>query len=198
MIEAFPLAWPIGRPRSKRRDASRLRASFASARDSIVSEVRLLGGSSLIISTNIELRRDGLPYAATREPEDGGVAVYFLYKKRQMCFACDRWHKVAENMQAIAKTVEALRGVARWGTGDMMEAAFTGFAALPAPSQTAARSWRDVLDVPADMPAAAQFERARLHYRAMASAKHPDKPNGSHAAMAELNSAWMQAQEALA
>ena len=30
----------------------------------------------------------------------------------------------------------------------------------------------------------------------MASERHPDK-GGSHAAMAELNSAWAQAQEAL-
>jgi len=169
-IEAYPLCWPASRARTKRRDDSRLRASFAAARNAIVREVRLLGGMSLIVSTNIELRRDGLPYAATREPEDGGVAVYFAYKQRQMCFACDRWRKVAANMQAIAKTIEALRGVARWGTGDMMEAAFTGFAALPAPGQET-RPWADVLGV----SHSATRDEIESAYRRMRSKHHPDK-----------------------
>ena len=49
-------------------------------------------------------------------------------------------------MQAIAKTIEALRGINRWGTGDMMEAAFKGFSALPAPDTN--KPWREVLDTP--------------------------------------------------
>lgn len=197
-IEAFPLCWPTNRPRSKSRESARFSTGFAKARNKIVSEISLLGGRNAIISTNIELRRDGLPYATYRTPEDSGVAVYFTYKGRQMCFACDRWRKVEDNMHAINLTIGALRGVARWGTGDMMQAAFTGFTALPAPGQSTARSWRDVLDVPADMRPDAQLERVRMHYRAMASARHPDKPGGSHAAMSELNAAWAQAQEAFA
>jgi hypothetical protein len=48
-----------------------------------------------------------------------------------MCFACDRWDSVADNVQAIRKTIEALRGIERWGTGDMVQRAFAGFVALP-------------------------------------------------------------------
>ena len=191
-IEAFPLCWPPARPRSKRKDDSALRAPFAKSRDFIVQEVRRLGGSQLVVSTNIALRRDGLPYAATTEPDDAGVAVYFTYKGKQMCFACDRWRKVASNMQAIAKTIEALRGVARWGTGDMMQAAFTGFAALPAPGQTSARGWPDILEVPADAP----LDKVKENYRRLSAIRHPDK-GGSHDAMSELNWAWSQAQQAL-
>ena len=168
-IEAFPLCWPPTRPRAKRKDDSALRAPFAKSRDFIVKEVRLLGGTQLVVSTNIPLRRDGLPYAATTEPDDAGVAVYFTYKGKQMCFACDRWRKVASNMQAIAKTIEALRGVARWGTGDMMQAAFTGFAALPPPGAT--KSWRDVLGV----EPFARKEEVEAAYKRLRSQHHPDK-----------------------
>ena len=191
-MDAYPLSWPIGRPRSKFKDDSRLRAPFARSRDSIVREVRLLGGSSLVISTNIELRRDGLPYAATREPEDAGVAVYFAYKKRQMCFACDRWRRVASNMQAIAKTIEALRGVARWGTGDMMEAAFTGFTALPSPGQSSAMDWHQILCVKWD----ATREEVERAYKSMRSIHHPDKGGDPHA-FHTIQCAWEQAQAAL-
>ena len=131
MIEAYPLYWPEGRKRLTQweRSAAKFEATFARARDNIVREVQLLVGKysklDVIISTNIPLRRDGLPLANYRTVDDTGVAVYFTYKKRQMCFACDRWLKIEDNMQAICKTIEALRGVARWGTGDMMEAAFT-------------------------------------------------------------------------
>ena len=192
MIEAYPLCWPTGRPRAKYRERGRFRASFAKARDKIVSEVRLLGGSSVIISTNIELKRDGLPYATFKTPDDSGVAVYFTYKKRQMCFACDRYAKADDNMHAIALTIGALRGVARWGTGDMMEAAFTGFAALPAPGQTHARSWREILELDGDQT----LVRAKENFRRLAGIRHPDK-GGSDKAMAELNAAWAQAQEVL-
>jgi hypothetical protein len=200
MIEAYPLSWPEGRPRTPRhaREAARFDTSLARARDGVINQIEIMGGrytwmkreTALIISSNLTLRQDGLPYANQRQPEDPGVAVYFTYKKRQMCFACDRWTKVEDNMQAIAKTIEALRGIARWGTGDMMEAAFKGFAALPAPG--ASKHWRDLLDVPDTGTKAEQLARARMHYRACASANHPDK-GGDTNKMAEYNNAWDQA-----
>lgn len=195
MIEAYPLCWPLTRPRTKWRDSARFDTSFARARDNIVEQIGLLCGrgtrADLIISTNIPLRRDGLPLANQRTPNDVGVAVYFTYKKQQMCFACDRWKRVEDNMQAIAKTIEALRGVARWGTGDMLQSAFTGFAALPAPGQATARGWREVLEVG---PQERNLDVIRDRYRRLSTLRHPDR-GGTHEAMAELNWAWTQAQE---
>ena len=96
-----------------------------------------MGGSGVILSTNIPLRNDGLPYANSREPNDPGVAVYFQHKKREMCFACDAFKTVRENAYSIGKTIEALRGIERWGASDMMERAFRGFAALTSGSESA-------------------------------------------------------------
>lgn len=191
-IEAYPLQWPTGRPRTERwkRERATFETTFARSRDDITKEVALLTGQSLryggpevVISTNTALRRDGLPLAGQRNPDDPGVAVYFTYKRKPMSFACDRWDKIEHNMRAIVKTIEALRGIARWGTGDMLEAAFTGFMALPAPS--AARNWWDVLQVPKQ----STRDAVKSAYRALASLHHPDKPGGSHEKMAELNAA---------
>jgi hypothetical protein len=189
-IDAFPLSWPVGRPRTKNPERSRFRITFGRARDEVRSEVNLLGAANLIISTNLPLRRDGLPYAMRASPDDAGVAAYFEHDGRRVCFACDRWAKIEDNMHAIALTVGALRGIDRWGTGDMLAAAFTGFIALPAPG--AAKTWREVLGVgPHENLMAAKWA-----YRALASENHPDK-GGSPARMAEINAAWAQAQEAL-
>lgn len=200
MIEAYPLYWPEGRPRKRsfERENARFDMSFARARDEVVRQVTMLAGRypdpKLIISTNLALRRDGLPLASQRPPEDTGVAVYFDYKKKQVCFACDRWRKIEDNMQAIAKTIDALRGVARWGTGDMMEAAFKGFTALPSPGADTARGWRTVMGY-------AEGERPLLsdveyRYRKLASAQHADR-GGDHDAMVALNAARDQARREL-
>lgn len=200
MIEAYPLYWPEGRKKTfaYSREGARFDTTFARARDNVVREVELLCGkyawmqkeAGLIVSTNIALRRDGLPLANQRQPEDTGVAVYFNYKKTQVCFACDRWKKIEDNMQAIAKTIEALRGIARWGTGDMMEAAFKGFVALPAPD--AKRTWREVMGFAPGEPVNA--ETLRIRYRKLASNRHPDKDGGTHDGMVELNAALAEAE----
>ena len=193
-IDAYPLCWPENRARTRwdYRETARFDVTLARARDNIIHEVELLtgtqrwGDAEIIISTNLALRRDGLPLASQRQPDDPGVAAYFRYIGQQRCFSCDRWRKIEHNMQAIAKTIEALRGIARWGTGDMLEAAFTGFTALPAPGAT--KTWRQVLG------SASTLEDARRLYQRAAAANHPDR-GGSHDQMVEINAAFQAAQQ---
>lgn len=184
---AYPLSWPAGRPRAKYREDARFDTSFARARDGLATELERLGAKRPVLSTNIELRIDGLPYANRANPMDPGVAVYFTYKGKQFAFACDRWRRVEDNIQAIRKTIEALRGIARWGTGDMMEAAFVGYTALP--ERTGPSCW-DILGHPKEtFLAYTNPEEAILQaWRAKAQKSHPDR-GGSHEAMIELNQA---------
>lgn len=184
-IEAFPLQWPIGRPRTRLALNSRFEQTNGRAISFTLHQIQLLGGRNPVISSNIHLRQDGLPYANRRAPDDAGVAVYFTYKSRQMCFACDKWRDVYDNIYAIGKTIEALRGIERWGTGDMVEQAFTGFVALEAP-----KSPYQILDVKPD----ASEEEIDAAYRQKAMAAHPDK-GGSAAAMAELTEARRKLKE---
>jgi len=191
MIEAYPLTWPAGRARTLwgHRETAKFDTSFARARDNIVHEVQLLVGKyidpKLIISTNIPLRKDGLPLASYRAPTDTGVAVYFRYNGQDVSFACDRWLKIEHNMQAIAKTIEALRGIERWGTGDMMKAAFTGFLALPAPA--AAQQWWQVLGVAGHEPTIT----VREAYRKLRSEAHRANDTDRFDA---INRAWAEFQ----
>lgn len=193
----YPLYWPEGRPRTSswNRETARFETTFARARDEIVRQIELMVGryvsqqreANLILSTNVPLRNDGLPLAGKKAPEDPGVAVYFKYKGRRVCFACDRWKTVEDNMQAIAKTIDALRGISRWGTGDMLEAAFKGFEALPGQVD----GWRDVLGLP---PGTRDRAAAEAAYKRLRSSTHPDRHGGSEAAFTRVQRAWEQAQ----
>ncbi|MGP8269090.1 MAG: J domain-containing protein [Terracidiphilus sp.] len=113
----------------------------------------------------------------------------FTYKKNQMCFACDRYRTVKENLTAIGKTIEALRGMERWGASDMMERAFRGFTALAASN---GRDWWDVLQVRRD----ASREAMEANFRLLAQDRHPDR-GGSQDAMVELNRAHEDARREL-
>lgn len=173
-VESYPLHWPEGRPRTARRQHAPFRMSLAGARDHLMEQVRLLGGRQPILSSNLELRRDGLPYANQKAPADPGIAVYFAYKNKQHCFACDDWNRVEDNIRAIGKTIEALRGIARWGTGDMMERAFQGFEALPAPES---EPWWSTLGFMSEGEALTDgnFE---IQAKRLMQKFHPDKPDG--------------------
>ena len=194
MAEAFPLHWPAGWPRARDPQRSRFDVSFVAARDGLFDEIGRMGGRYIVLSTNIELRRDGLPYANQPEPRDSGVAVYFERKGRQMVFACDRWDRVKDNMRAIQKTVEAMRGIERWGASDMLERAFSAFEALPAHGAPARRTWREVLG----FPPAAQPDREGIDiaYRSKAKRTHPDA-GGSIEAFSELQQAREEALRAV-
>lgn len=165
MIENYPLYWPEGRPRTKFRIRSRFKQTFGAARDGMMAELSQLGAREVILSTNIPVRGDGLPYASAREPSDPAIAVYFNYKKRPMCFACDQYDLARDNIWAITLTIRAIRGIERWGSSDMMERAFRGFTALPEPS------WKSVLELNGNATAASVEEA----FRRLSHIHHPDK-----------------------
>lgn len=72
----YPLAWPTGWPRTRASDRERSRfrnaravddqLSMSDATSRLIRECRLLGAANVIVSTNVAVRRDGLPYARQR------------------------------------------------------------------------------------------------------------------------------------
>lgn len=188
---AFPLCWPDGRPRTAacNRRHARFKTTFATAREKLMREIKLLGGSDCIFSSDIPRRQDGLPYAnATPKTGDPGIAVYFNRKDKQLCFACDLYLTVDDNMHAIALTVQALRGISRWGTGDMMESAFRGYAALP--ERAGGGNWWDTLGVAVN----ATKEQTREAYRLLVKKHHPDV-GGDAELFRRVNEAWQQCEK---
>jgi hypothetical protein len=166
-VDAYPLSWPATWPRTiwhQRKKSNFAQRSLAAARDFVLDELRLLGAKSVIISTNIELRRDGLPRSGRRSPDDPGAAVYFTLKGEPRVLACDRWRTVEDNLWAIGLDIEAQRGRLRWGVGTL-EMAFMGYPALPA-----AMPWWDVLGV----DRGASLAEIQSAYRHRARETHPD------------------------
>lgn len=171
MTDANPLAWPAGWPRSENPKRSAFQTPGGRATQNLLTQLSRMGATDVVISSNVMLRRDGLPYANQRKPEDTGVAVYFTLKGQQQCIPCDRWNSVDDNIHAIGLTVEALRGLERWGAKEMVDAAFSGFKALPAPSPGSLdQGWWTVLGLTQN----ASRQDVEMAYRQLVKKHHPD------------------------
>jgi hypothetical protein len=192
LATANPLQWPDGWPRTTMPTRSRFSCTFAQARDGILHQLDLMGVPDyrVVLSTNVPLRRDGLPYANCPEPDDPGAAVYWTTPEgHRRVMPCDRWDRVRDNLRAIERSLEALRGLDRWGTPGIVERAFTGFAALPA----AASDWRSVLGTSGDVT----LEQVRAQYRRLSREAHPDLGGSPHEQQ-RLNAAMAAAEAELA
>jgi hypothetical protein len=206
MIEAYPLTWPAGWPRtpasalrpgmfgSKKGESTRVTdITIAEATQRVLSELGRMGIASwdILISTNLQLGRHGLPLSRQPAPRDAGAAVYWSTRKgERRVMAIDQYSRVEQNLAAIAATLDAMRAIERHGGAQILDRAFTGFTALPAP--TATRSWREVFGYNPGVTITCDMLRAT--YRRLASERHPDR-GGSDAAMSELNVALRQAEE---
>lgn len=200
-----PLAWPVGWKRITSRVPgpfgtmstsvnggwrSRDQLTIGGAIKRLVLELERMGVAErdIVISSNLKLRNDGLPYSDQRMPADPGVAVYWKDRKgRDRCMAIDRYTKVEQNIAALAASLEALRAVERHGGAAIIDRAFTGFTALPAPIVAGMhRPWREVLEVGRNETMDEDY--VQTIYRRLASIHHPDR-GGSAEKMAELNRA---------
>jgi hypothetical protein len=204
MTQAYPLQWPQGRPR--KHPGNRKRAKFgktgsrgwkenlsvADALRRVQGELDMIGARYPVVSSNVELRLDGLPRSGQRDPDDPGVCVYFDLNGKPMAMPCDTYDRVADNIAAIAAHMEATRKIERHGVASVSEM-FAGFEALPAPGQAASQQWWVVLGLDRTTATVADVKAA---YRRLAAERHPDKPSGSEGAMAELNVARDQGLEA--
>ncbi len=99
---------------------------------------------------------------------------------RKQVMAIDQYDRVADNLAAIAATLDAMRAIERHGGAQILERAFTGFIALPGPDTR--KTWREVLGIIALPGDSAQAQdRIETAYKRLRSLHHPDK--GGDAAM---------------
>lgn len=211
MTQAYPLLWPAGWPRTpfeRQTSNSALRTSqFDAARKSIFNELKLLKASNIVLSTNVPLRADGMPYAdaARRRMPDSGVAVYFQLRGKSMSMARDAYTDISQNLRSLALAINYLRGLERHGGASMMERAFAGFTALPPPgggnSNVAFEEeifWREELDMEDfdDLAKVDQLALAESRYRTKAKTAHADA-GGNNEKMIRLNLAIAQARNEL-
>lgn len=188
-----PLSWPIGKPWTEHRARSAyLVKGFAKIRKALLRELRLLKATNVVLSTNVEIRQDGLPYANRRQPDNPGVAVYFLLNETPLVFALDRWKHIEHNMHGIALHIGALRAVERTGVASLEEI-FAGHKALPeVASATAFLIWHDVLEVSPDCT----FDQAKAAFRRKVKITHPDH-GGDPVDHHRVITAWRTASQVL-
>jgi hypothetical protein len=208
-ITAFPLSWPPGWKRTAAGEraygqfgttkrmpgaswSSKEKITVAVATQRLREELTRMAvhDDDLVLSTNLRLRLDGLPRSDQAQPADPGAAIYWNdpWTGQPRCMAIDRYTKVEQNIAALAATIEAMRAIERHGGAVVLERAFTGFTALPAPIIAGMkRHWREVLEF-FDAPRELTAEDVQARWRRLASQHHPDK-GGSGAKMAELNQA---------
>lgn len=215
-ITAYPLSWPAGWKRTP--DASRTPGAFGSQRKNrygtarkesvtiaeatgrLLAELERMGAAqrSIVLSTNLVLRQDGLPRSGQAAPRDPGAAVYWddPYNRQPRCMAIDRYTRVEQNIAALAATVEAMRAIERHGGAVVLERAFTGFWALPALIVAGMhRDWQAVLELQDLLqPKREDIERA---YRRLAAIHHPDR-GGNPDRMADINRAREEALKDIA
>lgn len=178
---AYPLAWPVGWPRTEpmRRQRWPNQVTLGASLKELESEMRLLGVRNVVLSSNCSLGMENAP--------DPGVVAYGVYDTQQISVPCDRWTTVAANVRAIAKTINAMRGMERWGAKHMIKAMFQGFTSIRGPGP---KPWREVLGIPPETGVTLELIRERRV--ALARKFHPDN-GGSDALMSEINAAADQA-----
>lgn len=190
-IPRYPLQWPLGWKRTP--PSAQVRARFNKKQtktssytppggqastysvkaeltisdgvERVREQLQMLGVTDdfMVISSNLELRLDGLPRSGQKEPADSGVAVYWVDWRSPddppKCMAIDQYDRVADNLAAVAATLEAMRAIERHGGAAILERAFVGFAALPQPADL---DWRQVLD-PNDPEGSYRRKRVQAH-----------------------------------
>lgn len=175
MAEAYPLQWPAGWPRSNGHERNyHFKMNDGDMVDHLYRELDRLGARNIVVSSNVVLRLDGRPAAKQNKLEDPGVAIYFTMKDREQCIPCDKWDSPIHNLHAVGLAIAAIRGFERWGTGQMVDAAFSGFTTLPEtstiPLGAARGAWYQILGVEPDSTP----DVIRRAYREKARVVHPD------------------------
>ncbi len=129
---------------------------------------------------------------ADARPAGPGVVVYATHPRQgDLRFACDTYRLWHRNVNAIALTLEALRGIARWGAV-RDEQQFAGFRALPGATaltmgtSAATRILSEASGLTAPSPVTVDWLR-EARRRAMTKL-HPDV-SGDRAAWDELEAA---------
>lgn len=194
---SYPLNWPEGWTRTvaHKRERARYKVTGERAAQGLFDELSRMGAarSAVVLSTNIVLRNDGMPYA--KQPrymtEDPGAAVYWSTRAfKDRVIACDKWDDVYANIHALELSIAAMRAIDRAGASQVMERAFSAFGALPPSSSSGpvARPWWEVFGIKQELLEAYDAGMLEARYRDLARKAHPDS-GGSDAAMTELNRA---------
>lgn len=196
--QSYPLAWPQGWKRGPNYRAS---AGFRVGSQGVNGNARKLTVNDgvrrviaelvrmgvrerdVTISTNMRTGLSSSTGSQLGKIGDPGVAVYWKQgDKPERVLAVDRYDTVADNLAAIAATLDAMRAIERHGGAVVLNRAMEGLTALPAPPSE--RPWWQILGLRED----ATIDQIKAAHREGVKRIHPDA-GGSGEAMALINRA---------
>jgi len=190
------LAWPPQKQFCQDRKPGQFQSSLANALDRVESQVSAFTKKGSKWRTReLWIYLDGGKlgvkgkFLANVLPLSPAVVVTFDLDETPYTIAVDRYTHPAQNLCAIAATIEGLRAQERHGVLTMKEMLST-FAELPAKSSAKVRGWWDVLNI----PKSASKTEAEVAYRHLVKSRHPDV-GGTAQEWLELREAYETAQE---
>jgi hypothetical protein len=178
-------AWPCARTPDRNRSRSQFKTIESRVLAHVERELKHLDGRQVVFRLQVreqDIRQDGMLRANAR-PSDPGVILEFTARRLKdsprLLYRCDTFRNWWDNLSAIARALEALRMVDRYGVTPTGEQ-YAGFKALPSPTaatmpteaaaaiiaDVAGRSSYDVLQ---------SVEVARDAVRIARSRSHPDR-----------------------
>jgi len=150
-----------------------------------------MDAENVVLSTNVRTRQDGLPYANFAQPDDPGVAVYFSLDGEPRAIACDAWEKVEENVRAVGRTLENLRGNDRYRCSEIRKRTFSGFKQLPENgTEPDLQRAYEVLGIEPPVT----YEEAEQAYTERVKDAHPDR-GGSTEEFQRVRNSWERVKD---
>lgn len=200
-IEAIEV-WPGERTPQWQRTRSPFKTIWTKVLTHLDREIRMLRGDNVVLRlqvTDRDIRRDGMLRSDAR-PRDPGVVIQFRAQKLKgspvLFYRCDRFLYWQDNVSAIARGLEALRLVDRYGVTPTGEQ-YAGFKALPSggatsPTMSATSAAELLARYTTDGNAPAILVNPSLAKDALRSAifrTHPDRNNGDRQAFDNVDAA---------
>ena len=170
-------------------------SKYSQTLDLLEAELRHLRAKEVTVQAGYrQVRNDGWPYSAAK-PEHPAVALQYSTANSRFVFRAFRYTRFEDNLRAIAKTLESLRGIDRWGVVEGQQ--YSGFKQIEAPTaegkmtREAAAAWlaffsnvssEELLGSPGKLDQAFREARIKLH---------PDRQeSGSHEALVKTQLAY--------
>lgn len=188
------LAWPVGFGKENGSGGTgAFKVDLDQAEREMARTLEALGATSAYLSSDNPLGANGRPKGMFGKYEHSAVVLHFVRQGKELTIPCDKFDSLRANVRALGLSVAAIYLMDRYGTSQLMDAALSGFAALPAGGMATPppKPWYDVFGIPESAPA----ELVEAAYKVALKRSHPDK-GGSEQEFQQVQRAWESYQGA--
>lgn len=174
------------------RKKSKFSTSYGAMMNELDTELWHAKAKGVVIQIAVganQIRNDGWPYS-TAKPSHPGVILSFMGKHGAMLYPCDLFTVWTDNLLAIARAMEALRMIDRYGVTSARGEQYQGFKALPtgAPIEVGpavmtvdeAAAFLSTMEGGSIQQITGSVDDFQTRYRRAVKLAHPDTGNYKH------------------